>query len=45
MVATSDTQFLSTEGLGYKFVRDQNGVVTHLVEMNVSDNYPYKRQR
>jgi hypothetical protein len=45
LVATSDTQFLSTEGLGYQFVRDQNGVVTHLVEMHVSDNYPYERQR
>jgi hypothetical protein len=37
--------FLSTEGLVYEFVRDQNGVLTHLVEMHVSGNYPYKRQR
>jgi hypothetical protein len=45
LVAESDTLFLSAEGLGYEFVRDQNGFVTHLVEMHVSGNYPYKRQR
>jgi hypothetical protein len=45
LVAESDTQFLSTEGLLYQFVRDQNGFVTHLVEIHVSGNYPYKRQR
>jgi hypothetical protein len=45
LVAESDTQFLSAEGLAYQFVRDQNGRVTHLVEIHVSGNYPYKRQR
>jgi hypothetical protein len=45
LVAESDTMFLSAEGLVYEFVRDQNGVLTHLVEMHVSGNYPYKRQR
>jgi hypothetical protein len=45
LVAESDTQFLSAEGLEYQFVRDQNGLVTHLVEIHVSGNYPYKRQR
>ena len=45
LVAESDTLFLSAEGLLYEFVRDQNGFVTHLVEMHVSGNYPYKRQR
>jgi hypothetical protein len=45
LVAESDTMFLSAEGLVYEFVRDQNGVLTHLVEMHVSGNYPYKGQR
>jgi hypothetical protein len=45
LVAESDTQFLSAEGLVYQFVRDQKGLVTHLVEIHVSGNYPYKRQR
>ena len=45
LIAESDTQFLSAEGLGYQFVRDQNGLVTHLLEMHVSGNYPYERQR
>jgi hypothetical protein len=45
LIAESDTQFLSAEGLAYQFVRDQNGFVTHLVEIHVSGNYPYKRQR
>jgi hypothetical protein len=45
LVADSDTQFLSAGGLVYQFVRDQRGFVTHLVEIHVSGNYPYKRQR
>jgi hypothetical protein len=45
LVAESDTMFLSAEGLAYQFVRDQNGLVTHLVEIHVSGNYLYKRQR
>jgi hypothetical protein len=45
LVAESDTMFLSAEGLAYQFVRDQNGLVTDLVEIHVSGNYLYKRQR
>jgi hypothetical protein len=44
LVAESSTMFVSAEGLAYQFVRDQNGLVTQLVEIHVSGNYPYKRQ-
>lgn len=45
LMAQSDTLFMSAEGYAYEFVRDDNGAVTHVVEIHVSGNYPYERQR
>jgi hypothetical protein len=44
LVPQSETDFSGT-GLGYRFVRDNNGVATHLIEGHVSGDYRYERQR
>jgi hypothetical protein len=45
LVAQSETTFSGFFGLGIKFVRDGQGVVTHLFEMHVSGDYRFRRAR
>jgi len=45
LVAQSDTTFSGFYGLGIKFVRDGQGLTTHLVEMHVSGDYRFRRIR
>jgi hypothetical protein len=44
LVAQSDTTFTGFYGLGLDFVRDANGVVTHVLEMHVSGNYRFRKR-
>jgi hypothetical protein len=43
--ATSDTVFSGFYGLGIKFVTDAHGVPTHLIEMHVSSEYRFTRNK
>jgi hypothetical protein len=43
--AQSDTNFSGFFGLGIDFVRDAQGVPTHLLEMHVSGNYRFRRRQ
>ena len=45
LVAQSETTFSGFNGLGIKFVRDDQGVVTHLLEMHISDDYRFRRAK
>jgi hypothetical protein len=45
LIPQSDTLFASVEGLSYQFIKDGQGVVTHIVEIHASGNYPYQRGR
>ena len=45
LVPQSDTNFLGFFGLGIEFVRDAQGVPTHLLEMHVSGNYRFQRKK
>ncbi len=45
LTAQSDTSFLGFFGWGINFVTDGQGVPTHLLEMHVSGNYRYQRER
>ncbi len=40
----SETNFPGT-GLTYQFIRDGQGIATHLVEGHVSGDYKYERQK
>jgi hypothetical protein len=40
----SETSFSGT-GLTYRFIRDEHGVATHLIEGHVSGDYKYERQK
>ena len=44
LVPQSETGFSGT-GLTYQFVRDSNGVATHIIEGHVSGDYKYERQK
>jgi hypothetical protein len=44
LVPQSQTGFSGT-GLMYQFVRDGNGVATHIIEGHVSGDYKYERQK
>jgi len=44
LTAQSETNFLGFFGLGIEFVRDAQGVPTHLNEMHVSGNYRFMRK-
>jgi hypothetical protein len=45
LVAQSETTFSGFFGLGIRFVRDSQGILTHLVEMHVSGDYRFARIR
>ena len=45
LVAQSETKFAGFFGLGIEFVRDGQGVPTHLLEVHVSGNYRFQRKR
>ena len=45
LIAQSETTFSGFNGLGIKFVRDGQGVVTHLLEMHISGDYRFRRLR
>jgi len=45
LLAQSETGFSGFFGLGIDFVRDGQGVPTHLLEMHVSGNYRFQRKR
>jgi hypothetical protein len=44
LVAQSETSFSGT-GLGYDFVRDDQGIATDVIEVHVSGDYKLRRQR
>jgi hypothetical protein len=44
MFPQSETRFAGT-GLEYQFIRDGQGIATHLVEGHVSGDYEYERQK
>ena len=44
IVPQSETGFSGT-GLTYKFVRDDRGIATHVIEGHVSGDYKYERQK
>jgi hypothetical protein len=44
LVPQSETAFSGT-GLMYQFVRDSNGIATHIIEGHVSGDYKYERQK
>ena len=44
LVAQSETTFTGFYGLGLDFVRDANGVTTHVLEMHVSGNYRFRKR-
>jgi hypothetical protein len=43
LIPQSDTLFISTEGLSYKFVTDQQGVVTDVIEIHAGGDHYYRR--
>ena len=43
IVAQSETNFSGT-GLTYRFIRDDHGIATNVVEGHVSGDYKYERQ-
>jgi hypothetical protein len=43
IVPQSETAFSGT-GLTYQFVRDKNGLATHIIEGHISGDYKYERQ-
>jgi hypothetical protein len=45
LMAQSETGFLGFFGLGIEFVRDSQGIPTHLLEMHVSGNYRFQRKK
>jgi hypothetical protein len=45
LTAQSESRFSGFFGLGIDFVRDAQGMPTHLLEMHVSGNYRYQRER
>jgi hypothetical protein len=45
LVAQSDTRFSGFFGLGVSFVTDGQGMPTHLLEMHVSGNYRFQREK
>jgi hypothetical protein len=45
LVAQSDTTFSGFHGLGIRFVTDDRGAVTHLLEMHVSGDYRFRRTK
>jgi hypothetical protein len=45
LVAQSETGFSGFFGLGIEFIRDGQGVPTHLLEMHVSGNYRFQRKK
>ena len=45
LAARSETLFESSEGLGYRFIVDASGAVTHVEEIHVSGDYRYERRR
>jgi len=44
IVPQSETNFSGT-GLTYKFLRDDRGIATHLVEGHISGDYKFERQK
>jgi len=44
IVSQSETNFSGT-GLTYKFIRDDHGIATHVIESRVSGDYKYERQK
>ena len=44
IVPQSDTSFSGT-GLSYQFIRDNQGIATHLVEGHISGDYKFERQK
>jgi hypothetical protein len=44
IVPQSETSFSGT-GLTYRFIRDDQGITTHIVESHVSGDYKYERQK
>ena len=40
----SETSFSGT-GLTYRFIRDDHGIATHVIEGHVSGDYKYERQK
>jgi hypothetical protein len=45
LTAQSETRFAGFFGLGINFVTDGQGVPTHLLEMHVSGNYRFQREK
>jgi len=45
LTAQSESRFSGFFGLGIDFVRDAQGVPTHLLEMHVSGNYRFQREK
>jgi hypothetical protein len=45
LVAQSETTFSGFHGLGIRFVRDDRGAVTQLLEMHVSGDYRFRRTK
>jgi hypothetical protein len=45
LMAQSETTFSGFFGWGINFVTDSQGVLTHLLEMHVSGNYRFQRER
>ena len=45
LIAQTETRFTGFFNWGIDFVRDAQGVPTHLLEMHVSGNYRYPRQK
>ena len=44
IVPQSETSFSGT-GLTYRFIRDDQGIATHIIESHVSGDYKYERQK
>jgi hypothetical protein len=44
IVPQSETSFSGT-GLTYRFIRDDQGITTHIIESHVSGDYKYERQK
>ncbi len=45
LIAQNQTQFSGFFGWGINFISDSQGAVTHLLEMHVSGNYRYQREK